>query len=99
MSENTSSLSAIIRTVTDQWDEPLDEVHDIPQIANAIIASDWLSTFVKEQVKAEADGLRARAASLADDLDRFEYDLPDYDDMADLRLQARALATPPEEGQ
>lgn len=33
-------LTAAIRSVTDQWDEPLDEVHDIPQIVNAILASD-----------------------------------------------------------
>jgi hypothetical protein len=36
-----ADLMQIIRTVTDQWDEPLDEVHDVPQIANAIISAGW----------------------------------------------------------
>ena len=34
-------LAAIIQSVTDRWDEPLDEVHDIPQIVDAILASEW----------------------------------------------------------
>ncbi len=33
-------LAAVIGKVTDSWDEPLDEVHDIPQIARAVAA--WL---------------------------------------------------------
>jgi hypothetical protein len=32
-------LAAAIRSVTDLWDEPLDEVHDIPPIVNAILAA------------------------------------------------------------
>jgi hypothetical protein len=33
-------LTNVIRSVTDQWDEPLDEVHDIPQIVNAILVAE-----------------------------------------------------------
>lgn len=45
---NHDELTKIIQAVTDRWEEPLDEVHDIPQIVNAILASDWLT-----QVKAD----------------------------------------------
>ena len=31
-------LSRAIREVTDLWEEPLDEVHDVPQIVNAVLA-------------------------------------------------------------
>jgi hypothetical protein len=34
-------LSRVICDVTDRWDEPLDEVHDVPQIVNAVLA--WLA--------------------------------------------------------
>ena len=34
-------LARVIAGVTDLWDEPLDEVHDIPQIVNAILAAGW----------------------------------------------------------
>ncbi len=34
------ALAEVIARVTDLWDEPLDEVHDIPQIARAVAA--WL---------------------------------------------------------
>ena len=34
-------LIALIQSVTDGWDEPLDDVHDIPPIANAILAAGW----------------------------------------------------------
>lgn len=33
-------LTEVIARVTDMWDDPLDEVHDIPQIARAVAA--WL---------------------------------------------------------
>ncbi len=33
-------LAEVIASVTDLWDDPLDEVHDIPQIARAVAA--WL---------------------------------------------------------
>ena len=33
-----SELARVIRNVTDAWEEPLDEVHDVPQIVNAILA-------------------------------------------------------------
>ena len=39
MSEQRTDLTEVIRSVTDLWDEPLDEVHDIPEIVNAILAS------------------------------------------------------------
>ena len=35
-----AALAEVIAKVTDLWDEPLDEVHDIPQIARAVAA--WL---------------------------------------------------------
>jgi hypothetical protein len=34
-------LTAVIRSVTDTWDEPLDEVHDVRQIVNAVIAAGY----------------------------------------------------------
>lgn len=48
-----------------------------------------------DRAEAEAEDLRAQAAALAGDLDQFEHLLPDYDDVTDLRLQARALAASP----
>ena len=33
-------LAEVIARVTDLWDDPLDEVHDIPQIARAV--AEWL---------------------------------------------------------
>lgn len=33
------ALAKAIRAVTDLWDEPLDEVHDVPQIVNGLLAS------------------------------------------------------------
>ena len=37
------ALAVLIRSTTDTWDEPLDEVHDVPQIVNAILGSEWLA--------------------------------------------------------
>lgn len=34
-------LTKTIAAVTDTWDEPLDEVHDLPPIVNAILAAGW----------------------------------------------------------
>jgi len=34
-------LAGVIGAVTDYWDEPLDEVHDIPAIVNAILAAGY----------------------------------------------------------
>ena len=31
-------VSLAIRSVTDRWDEPLDEVHDVPPVADALLA-------------------------------------------------------------
>ena len=39
------ALAEVIGRVTDLWDEPLDEVHDIPQIARAVAA--WLKDGAK----------------------------------------------------
>jgi hypothetical protein len=41
LSDARDVLVKIVATVTDGWDEPLDEVHDIPQIVNAILAAGW----------------------------------------------------------
>ena len=35
-----AALAEVIARVTDLWDDPLDEVHDIPQIARAV--AEWL---------------------------------------------------------
>lgn len=40
MSNVRDELTAVICAVTNNWDEPLDEVHDVPQIVNAVLA--WL---------------------------------------------------------
>lgn len=39
---DSENLAQTIKAVTDLWDEPLDEVHDIPQIVNAILAAGWV---------------------------------------------------------
>lgn len=39
VAESVETLAEAIRAVTDLWDEPLDEVRDVPQIVNALIAS------------------------------------------------------------
>lgn len=41
MTKAQKDLETIIYNATNNWDEPLDEVHDIPQISNAIIAAGW----------------------------------------------------------
>lgn len=41
MSAADEELDRIICEVTDLWDEPLDEVHDVPQIRNAILAAGY----------------------------------------------------------
>lgn len=45
MTESTAraDLTTTIRSVTDTWDEPLDEVHDIAPVVNAILAAQWSS--------------------------------------------------------
>ena len=37
-SATREEVARAIRSVTDRWDEPLDEVHDVPPIADAILA-------------------------------------------------------------
>ena len=46
-------LAEVIQRVTDLWDEPLDEVHDIPPIVDALLASPALARVIRE-AKAEA---------------------------------------------
>ena len=41
MSTDAEALTAVIRSVTDLWPEPLDEVHDIPPVVNAVLAAGW----------------------------------------------------------
>lgn len=41
MSDPKTDLTRTIAEVTDQWDEPLDYVHDITPIVNAILAAGW----------------------------------------------------------
>lgn len=36
-----AGLAEVIRHVTDLWDEPLDEVRDVPQIVNAVLAAGY----------------------------------------------------------
>lgn len=39
MSDDTrEKLARTVMNVTDRWDEPLDAVHDIPQILDAILS-------------------------------------------------------------
>jgi hypothetical protein len=52
------ALAEVIQSVTDNWDEPLDEVHDVPAIINAILASDWLAGI---RATARAEALEAAA--------------------------------------
>ena len=37
-SATRDEVARAIRSVTDRWDEPLDEVHDVPPIADALLA-------------------------------------------------------------
>ena len=37
-SATREEVARAIRSVTDRWDEPLDEVHDVPPIADALLA-------------------------------------------------------------
>ena len=37
-SATREEVTRAIRSVTDRWDEPLDEVHDVPPIADALLA-------------------------------------------------------------
>jgi hypothetical protein len=47
----SDALAQTIATVTDSWDEPLDGVHDIPQIVNAILAAGWQLPHYREEWK------------------------------------------------
>lgn len=51
--DERSILDATIRSVTDLWPEPLDEVHDIPPLRNAILAAGFrrVSPVTREAVK------------------------------------------------
>jgi hypothetical protein len=61
---DTETLAEVIRSVTDLWDEPLDEVHDIPGIVNAILASNWLAARI-EQARAGVECSNCGADDLA----------------------------------
>ena len=37
-SATRDEVARVIRCVTDRWDEPLDEVHDVPPVADALLA-------------------------------------------------------------
>ena len=37
-SATREEVARAIRSVTDRWDEPLDEVHDVPPVADALLA-------------------------------------------------------------
>ena len=37
-SATRDGVARAIRSVTDHWDEPLDEVHDVPPVADALLA-------------------------------------------------------------
>ena len=37
-SATRDEVARVIRSVTDRWDEPLDEVHDVPPVADALLA-------------------------------------------------------------
>ena len=39
-SATRDEMARAVRSVTDHWDEPLDEVHDVPPIADALLARD-----------------------------------------------------------
>lgn len=41
MNTQRDELAKTVREVTDLWEEPLDDVHDVPQIVNAILADGY----------------------------------------------------------
>lgn len=53
MADARTDLTRAICEVTDAWDEPLDEVHDVPQIVNAVMAYLALSSDAAPQDEAE----------------------------------------------
>ncbi|PVU81350.1 hypothetical protein DDP54_15730 (plasmid) [Cellulomonas sp. WB94] len=53
MTADRIELARVIRDVTDAWEEPLDEVHDVPQIVNAVLA--WQAS--RPDVPAGASGV------------------------------------------
>lgn len=64
--EGGEGLSEVIRAVTDLWDEPLDEVHDVPQIANAILAAGYVPADRLAAVQAEVERLKDINRELVD---------------------------------
>lgn len=67
--EAAETISGLIASVTDTWDEPLDEVHDIPQIVNAFLASDWLASEIRKAKAEECKQISAHFNKLADLVD------------------------------
>lgn len=58
------ALDRVIREVTDEWPEPLDSVHDIPPLRNAILAAGFRQApteVTDEMVARAAAALRQRA--------------------------------------
>ncbi len=55
--EQCDALASLIQSVTDLWDEPLDDVRDIPQIVNAILASSWLADLLAAERAKVRDGI------------------------------------------
>lgn len=50
-------LARTIHAVTDSWDEPLDEVHDVPWIVSAILASPVIRRIQADAIREAADTL------------------------------------------
>lgn len=66
-------LSATVRAVTDLWDEPLDEVHDVPQIVNAILAAGWRPP-VREAGTGDVMSLRRFIEAHGGAVDAYDHD-------------------------
>lgn len=67
MTEQTISerIEAAIRSVTDLWDEPLDEVHDVPQIVNALLAAGIMQEVRAEALREAADAFEPEVVRAA----------------------------------
>ena len=51
------TLTAAIRAVTDAWEEPLDEVHDVPQVVNSVLAWAAQQSAAAERVSVSAEAV------------------------------------------
>jgi hypothetical protein len=68
MTADRIEMTRVIRDVTDAWEEPLDEVHDVPPIVNAVLA-----------YLAEHDRPDVPAAGLRVTREEWGWDLGDLD--------------------